>query len=164
VTDFAGHGPVSVDDGQIKFPRATTSAALPGRTARCPKPIRNLSRCRQSGGQRFFFAASLSSRRFRMQPDCRGLGRGIVGCPASMCGRFGKRNEPLHVSSDRALVSYRGAVMPEKFKPGWTRTKLLTSPSPSAKCAASRPDYLSAPLGIATYSTTAKIKTSNCAA
>jgi len=158
VTDFAGHGPSPSMTAKLNS-TATTSAHYLDERPAAQNRLRNLSRCRQSGGQRFFLRPHFSSRRFRMQPDCRGWAAASSGCPASMVRTLRKTKRAIHVSSDRALVSYRGAGHARKNSSLAGQGQIIDVSIAKRKVALRPgPIYLSAPLGIATYSTTAKIK------
>jgi len=161
VTDFAGHGPVSVDDGQIKIPTGDDLSGITWTNGPLPKTDYEISLdAVKVEGSDFFCGLTFPVADSGCSLIVGGWGGGIVGL-SSLDGADASENETSHSMYLQTGHWYHIVVrvMPEKIQ-AWLDKDKIIDVSIAKRKVALRPGpiYLSAPLGIATYSTTAKIK------
>jgi Domain of Unknown Function (DUF1080) len=161
VTDFAGHGPVTVEDGQIKIPTGDDLSGITWTNGPLPKTDYEISLdAVKVEGSDFFCGLTFPVADSGCSLIVGGWGGGIVGL-SSLDGADASENETSHSMYLQTGHWYHIVVrvMPEKIQ-AWLDKDKIIDVSIAKRKVALRPGpiYMSAPLGIATYSTTAKIK------
>jgi hypothetical protein len=161
VTDFAGHGPVTVDAGQIKIAMGDDLGGITWTNGPLPKTDYEISldAVKVEGGD-FFCGLTFPVADSSCSLIVGGWGGGLVGL-SSLDGQDASENETSKSMYLETGHSYHVVlrVTPKKIE-AWLDKDKVIDVSIEGRKVALRPGaiYLSAPLGVATYSTTAKLK------
>jgi hypothetical protein len=161
LTDFAGHGPVTVESNQIKIAMGDDLAGINWTNGPLPKTDYEISldTVKVAGGD-FFCGLTFPVADSSCSLIVGGWGGGIVGL-SSLDGQDASENE-----TTRAIYLETGhwyhvvlRVTPKKIE-AWLDKEKVVDVSIVGRKVALRPGaiYLSEPLGVATYSTTAELK------
>jgi hypothetical protein len=161
VTDFAGHGPVTVDTGQIKIAMGDDLGGVTWTNG--PLPLTDyeisLDAEKVEGGD-FFCGLTFPVADSSCSLIVGGWGGGLVGL-SSLDGQDASEND-----TSKSMYLATGhwyhvvlRVTPKKIEAWLDKEKVIDTSIVGRKVALrAGAIYLSAPLGVATYSTTAKLK------
>lgn len=161
VTDFAGHGPVAVEAGKIKITMGDDLGGITWTNGSLPKTDYEISldAVKLDGGD-FFCGLTFPVAASSCSLIVGGWGGSIVGL-SSLDDLDASENETTHVMHFDAGHWYHVVVRvtPKKIQ-AWLDNDKVVDASIVDRKVALRPGaiYLSAPLGVATYSTTAELK------
>jgi hypothetical protein len=161
VTDFAGHGPVTVHDGQIKIAMGDDLGGINWTNGPLPKTDYEISldAVKVAGGD-FFCGLTFPVADSSCSLIVGGWGGGLVGL-SSLDGRDASENE-----TTRSMYLETGhwyhivlRVTPKKIE-AWLDKDKIVDASIVGRTVSLRagPISMSEPLGVATYSTTAELK------
>jgi hypothetical protein len=161
VTDFAGHGPVAVESGQIKIPMGDDLSGITWTNGPLPKTDYEISldAVKVEGGD-FFCGLTFPVADSECSLIVGGWGGGIVGL-SSLDGQDASENETSHSIYLETGHWYHVVVRvtPKKIECWLDKDKIIDVSIVGRKVALrAGPIYLSSPLGVATYSTAAKLK------
>jgi hypothetical protein len=161
VTDFAGHGPITVESNQIKIAMGDDLAGINWTNGPLPKTDYEISleAVKVAGGD-FFCGLTFPVADSSCSLIVGGWGGGIVGL-SNLDGQDASEND-----TSRSIYLETGhwyhvvvRVTPKKIE-AWLDKEKVVDASIVGRKVALRPGaiYLSEPLGVATYSTTAELK------
>jgi hypothetical protein len=161
MTDFAGHGEVSVEAGEMKIPTGDDLSGITWTNGPLPKTNYEISldTVKVQGGD-FFCGLTFPVADSSCSLIVGGWGGGIVGL-SSIDGLDASENETSHSMALETGHWYHIVVrVTEKKIEVWLDKDKIIDVATAGRKVALRagPIYLSAPLGIATYATTAKVK------
>jgi hypothetical protein len=161
VTDFGGHGEVTVQDGQIKIAMGADLSGITWTNAPLPKTDYEISLdAIKLEGSDFFCGLTFPVADSSCSLIIGGWGGGLIGL-SSLDGQDASENE-----TTRSMFLDTGhwyhvhlRVTPAKIE-AWLDDKKIIDASIAGRKVSLRPGsiYLSEPLGVATYSTTAAVK------
>jgi hypothetical protein len=160
-TDFGGHGEISVNSGELKIPMGNELSGITWTNGPLPKTDYEISLDaeRVAGGD-FFCGLTFPVADSSCSLIVGGWGGGIVGL-SSLDGQDASENETSHSMSFETGRWYHIVVRvtPKKIECWLDKDKIIDVSIVGRRVALrAGPIYLSAPLGVATYSTTAKLK------
>jgi hypothetical protein len=161
VTDFAGHGPVTVEAGQIKIAMGDDLAGINWTNGPLPKTDYEISLdAVKVDGSDFFCGLTFPVADSSCSLILGGWGGGIVGL-SSLDGQDASENETSHAMYFETGHWYHIVlrVTPKKIE-AWLDKKTIIDASIVGRKVTLRagPISMSEPLGVATYTTTAKLK------
>jgi Domain of Unknown Function (DUF1080) len=160
-TDFAGHGAVTVESGQIKIPMGDDLSGITWTNGPLPKTDYEISLDaeRVDGGD-FFCGLTFPVADSSCSLIVGGWGGGIVGL-SSLDGQDASENETSRSMSFETGRWYHVVlrVTPKKIQAWLDKEKIIDVSIVDRKVSLrAGPIYLCEPLGVATYSTTAELK------
>ena len=161
VTDFAGHGPVTVESNQIKIAMGDDLAGITWTNGPLPKTDYEISldTVRVAGGD-FFCGLTFPVADSSCSLIVGGWGGGIIGL-SSLDDQDASENDTTKTMYLETGHWYHVVlrVTPKKIE-AWLDKEKVVDVSIVGRKVSLRPGaiYLSEPLGVATYSTTAKLK------
>jgi hypothetical protein len=161
VTDFAGHGPVTVEDGKIKIAMGDDLAGINWTNGSLPKTDYEISldAVKVAGGD-FFCGLTFPVADSSCSLIVGGWGGGLVGL-SSLDDQDASEND-----TSKSMYLDTGhwyhvvlRVTPKKIEAWLDKEKVIDASIVDRKVSV-RPGaiYMSEPLGVATYSTTAELK------
>jgi hypothetical protein len=161
VTDFAGHGPVSVESGQIKIATGDDLSGINWTNGPLPKTDYEISldAVKVEGGD-FFCGLTFPVADSSCSLIVGGWGGGLVGL-SSLDDQDASENETTRTMHLETGHWYHVVVRvtPKKIEAWLDKEKVVDVSIVGRKVSLrAGPIYLSAPLGVATYSTTAELK------
>jgi len=161
VTDFAGHGPVTIESNQIKIAMGDDLAGITWTNGPLPKTDYEISleAVRVAGGD-FFCGLTFPVADSSCSLIVGGWGGGIVGL-SSLDDQDASENDTTKTMYLETGHWYHVVlrVTPKKIE-AWLDKEKVVDASIVGRKVSLRPGaiYLSEPLGVATYSTTAELK------
>jgi len=161
VTDFAGHGPISVESGQIKIAMGDDLSGINWTNGPLPKTDYEISldTVKVAGGD-FFCGLTFPVADSSCSLIVGGWGGGLIGL-SSLDGQDASENETTRTMYLETGHWYHVVVRvtPRKIE-AWLDKEKVEDASIVGRKVSLRagPIYLSSPLGVATYSTTAELK------
>ncbi len=161
VTDFAGHGPVTVQAGQIKIALGDDLSGITWTNGSLPKTDYEISLdAMKVAGHDFFCALTFPVADSSCSLIVGGWGGTVVGL-SSLDEQDASENETTCSLSFETGQWYHVVVRvtPKKIE-AWLDKEKVVNVSIEGRRVGLRagPIYLSAPLGVATYATTAELK------
>jgi hypothetical protein len=161
VTDFAGHGPVTVESNQIKIAMGDDLAGITWTNGPLPKPDYEISLdAVRVAGSDFFCGLTFPVADSSCSLIVGGWGGGIVGL-SSLDDQDASENETTKTMYLETGHCYHVVlrVTPKKIQV-WLDKEKVIDVSIEGRKVSLRPGaiYLSEPLGVATYATTAALK------
>jgi len=161
VTDFVAHGPVTVQDGQIKTEMGDGLSGITWTNGTLPRTDYEISLLAMKvEGSDFFCGLTFPVARSSCSLILGGWGGGIVGL-SSLDGQDASENETTRSIGFDTGRWYRILLRVTAAKiEAWLDDKKIIDVVITGRKVSLRPGaiYLSEPLGVATYSTTAAIK------
>jgi hypothetical protein len=161
VTDFAGHGDVTIDNGQIKIVMGADLSGVTWTNGSLPRTNYEISlQAIKVDGSDFFCALTFPVANSSCSLILGGWGGGIVGL-SSLDDADASENE-----TTRSMAFDKGQwyhivlrVTPAKIE-AWIDDKKVIDATITGRKVSLRPGpiYLSEPLGVATYETTSELK------
>jgi hypothetical protein len=161
VSDFVGHGPITVEDGHIKIGKGEDLGGINWTNGPLPKTDYEISLdAVKTAGADFFCGLTFPVADSSCSLIVGGWGGGLVGL-SSLDDRDASENETTRVVEIETGHWYHVVVRvtPQKIE-AWLDKENIVSVSIVGRKVSLRPGpiYLSEPLGVATYSTTAELK------
>jgi hypothetical protein len=161
VTDFAGHGPISVHDGLIKIAMGDDLSGINWTNGPLPKTDFEISvdAVKVAGGD-FFCGLTFPVADSSCSLIVGGWGGGVVGL-SSLDGQDASENDTTHSMYLETGHWYHIdlRVTPQKIQVWLDKDKIIDASIVDRKVSLrAGPISMSEPLGVATYSTTAELK------
>jgi hypothetical protein len=161
VTDFAGHGPVTVQNGQLKIKMGDDLSGITWTNGPLPKTDYEISldAVKVEGGD-FFCGLTFPVADSSCSLIVGGWGGGLIGL-SSLDDQDASENETTKTMYLETGHWYHVVlrVTPAKIEAWLDKEKVIDVSIAGRKVSLrAGPIYLSAPLGVATYSTTAELK------
>jgi hypothetical protein len=161
VTDFAGHGPVTIHEGQIKIAMGDDLSGINWTNGPLPKTDYEISidAVKVAGGD-FFCGLTFPVADSSCSLIVGGWGGGVVGL-SSLDGQDASENDTTHSMYLETGHWYHIVlrVTPQKIQVWLDKDKIIDASIVDRKVSLrAGPISMSEPLGVATYSTTADLK------